>query len=91
MERRSKVTYQGREIETVEVEFKVIKEDWNEYELADGTRIKMKAVTSIITRAIEEFDSDGNPLYLVKSSNVIALSVPEKLKKGANKIGEEVH
>jgi hypothetical protein len=85
------VTYQGREIETVEVDFKVVKEDWNEYELADGTKIKMKAVTSIINRAIDEFDSDGNPLYLVKSSNVIALSVPENLKKGPNKIGEEVH
>jgi hypothetical protein len=91
MERRSKVTYQGTQIETVEVDFKVVKEDWNEYELADGTKIRMKAVTSLINRAIDLFDSDGDPLYLVKSSNVLALSVPENLKKGAPKEGEEVH
>ena len=46
-------------------------------------KIRMKAVTSGINRAIDVFDSDGNPLYLVKSSNVIALSVPENLRKGA--------
>ncbi|MBU4448289.1 MAG: hypothetical protein KKD99_06860 [Proteobacteria bacterium] len=86
MERRSKLTYQGKEIETVEIDFKVVKEDWNEYELADGTKIRMKAVTSYINRAIDVFDSDGNPLYLLKSSNVLALSVPGHLKKG-----EEVH
>lgn len=91
MERRGKVTFQGREIETVEVDFRVVKEDWNEYELADGTKIRVKAVTSNINRAIDEFDSDGNPLYLVKSSNVLALSVPENLKKGANDTGKEVH
>jgi len=91
MDRPTKLTYQGREIDAVEVDFKVLKEDWNEYDLADGTRVKVKYVASNMVRLINEYDNDGDPIYLVKSSNVLALSVPENLKRGQKKGTNEIH
>jgi len=90
MERLTKVFYQNREIEGVEVDFKTVKEDWNEYDLDDGTRIKLKSVASNIVRLPNEFDNEGNPVYMVKSSNVMTVSAPERLKRGAER-NPEVH
>jgi hypothetical protein len=91
MERPIKVNFQGREADAVEVDFKTVIEDWNEYDLADGTRIKLKSVASNIVRLMNEYDNDGNPIYLVKSSNVLALSVPENLKRGGKIEAREIH
>ncbi|MBM4294016.1 MAG: hypothetical protein FJ126_03820 [Deltaproteobacteria bacterium] len=91
MERKTKVSFQGREIEVVEVDFKVIKEEWNEYDLADGTRIRLKVVATSFARALDEFDNDGNPVYIVKTSNVLGLSAPENLKRGSLKGTKETH
>jgi hypothetical protein len=76
-----KVVHQGKEKEAVEVDFKTIKEDWNEYNLDDGTRIKIKPVALNFVRVMNEFDSEGNPVYLVKASNVISVSAPDALRR----------
>jgi hypothetical protein len=83
MERPTRVNYQGVERDAVEVDFKIVKEDWNEYNLDDGTRIKLKPVATVIIRIPGVFDSDGNPIYMVKSSNVMAVSAAANLKKEA--------
>lgn len=91
MDRPVKVNYQGKETDAVEVDFRAVKEDWNEYDLNDGTRIKLKSVASNMVRLINEYDNDGNPIYLVKSSNVLALSVPDNLKRGKEKGTKGIH
>lgn len=90
MERKTTVTYKGKEREAIEVDFKIIREDWNEYHLDDGTRIRLKPVASLVIRIPNEFDNDGNPVYLVKSSNVMSVSAAPTLRKGADK-KQEVH
>ncbi len=90
MERLRKVIYQNREREGAEVEFKIIKEDWNEYNLDDGTRIKLKPIAVNFIRIKDEFDNEGEPVYLVKASNVLSVSAPENLKRGAEE-KSEVH
>lgn len=90
MERNTTINYKGKEREAVEVDFKIIREDWNEYHLDDGTRIRIKPVASLIIRVPNEFDNDGNPVYLLKSSNVMSVSAPPALKKGADK-KQEIH
>jgi hypothetical protein len=91
MDRPIKVNFQGREVDAVEVDFKTIKEEWNEYDLTDGTRIRLKSVASNMVRVINEYDNDGNPIYLVKSSNVLALSVPDNLKRGKENETKKIH
>ncbi len=91
MDRPTKTIYQGKEIDAVEIDFKAVKEDWNEYDLADGTKIRLKSVAVNMIRALNEYDNDGNPIYIVKSSNVLSLSAPENLKKGKVQVAKESH
>lgn len=76
-----KIKWQGREVDALSIPFKSIKEDWNEYDLEDGTTLKMKAVVSDIVRVDGQFDPEGNPLYLIKSGNMVVASSPDNLKK----------
>jgi hypothetical protein len=85
MERKLKVKYQGEQVDGIEMDFKTRKEEWNEYELQDGTIIKMKLVASTILKLVDKVDADGNPIYTIKSTNVVGISVPEHLEK------EQIH
>jgi hypothetical protein len=84
MERRTRINFGGREVDATPVDFKTIKEEWNEYHVSDGTTLKLKVVLTDVYR-LNEYDQDSNPVYVVKSSNVLSSSVPEHLKKGATK------
>lgn len=67
-----KVPYQGRQVEGESVEFLTRKEDFNEYQLADGKVLKIKMVVTRIIRLEEERAPDGNPVYIIQSQNVVA-------------------
>jgi hypothetical protein len=58
-------------------------EHWNEYILQDGSVVRLKAVATEIWRILDEFDQDGNPVYVVKSGNMINVIGAENLRKGA--------
>lgn len=81
MERRRKVNLNGQDYQAVEIPFQTGAEHWNEYLLNDGTVIKLRTVTSQVLRVEGEYDNDGNPRYVVKSTNVMAVSAPDKLRK----------
>lgn len=76
-----KINWGGREVEALSVRFRSVREEWNEYDLEDGTTIKMKAVVSDIVRVDGHYDQEGNPVYLVKSSNVVVVNSPDNLKR----------
>jgi len=82
MERTIKVPFQGKTVDGLDMDFKSIKEDWNEYQINDGTIVRMKVVVVNIAKVTDKYDNEGNPVYIVKTSNVLAISAPEKLKKG---------
>jgi len=71
-----------------DVGFSPIREDWSEYELADGSVLKIRIVAQKVSRAIdpetrETFhkEEDGEPLYNVRYQIVVSTSVPEDLLK----------
>ena len=76
-----KVPYLGRQVEADEVDFQTRKEEWNEYQLMDGSIIKMKSVVAGIVKVKGEFDVEGNPVYVIRSQNVSSVSSPDELKK----------
>ncbi len=76
-----KVPYKGGEVEAVEVDFQTRKEDWNEYQLMDGSTVKIKLVVSEIFRVLDEFDAERNPVYVVRSQNVLRTRSPDNLRK----------
>ena len=63
-----------------EIEFEPEKELFNSYILQDGTSLRFKAVVSKIIR-IDEYNSEGEPIYMIKSSNVAVTNVPDSLMK----------
>jgi len=73
MAKKITVKWRGEDAEGEELDYKVIKEDWNVYELEDGSIIKVKLVASNVVKLRDKFDSDGNPLYLLKSTNVMTV------------------
>lgn len=49
------------------MDFVTRKEDYNEYQLADGKILKMKNVLTDVYRIDTEKDPEGNPVYQVKA------------------------
>jgi hypothetical protein len=65
-----------------EIDFDVIGEDWNTYQLKDGTILKVKLVLAGVVRLNNKYDPLGNPVYMIKSTNVVrVMDVPGELKR----------
>jgi len=62
-----------KEIEVEDLDFDVINESPSEYKTEDGTIIRVRVVTTNIFRALKEKAPDGDPLFIVKSTNVISI------------------
>jgi hypothetical protein len=67
--------------EVDEVSFREQAEYWNEYLVDDGTHIRVKMVATSIYRLVDRFDAEGNPQYLVASTNVMKVDAPEELRQ----------
>ncbi len=71
----------GREVEVQPVGYRATAEHWNEYFLDDGSVVRVKLVATEIARVENEYDDDGNPVYIVRSANVLSVNSPESLRK----------
>jgi hypothetical protein len=67
-EKTRKLRVFDQDIDVVDVEFKPVVEHFNEYELGDGSLIKVKAVATSIMRIHNQFTTDGDPIYIVITS-----------------------
>ncbi|GAG20519.1 unnamed protein product [marine sediment metagenome] len=77
-----KIKYGPNEVEADPIEIVTATEPWCIYELADGTKIKVKHVLGAIFRAKNEFTDSNEPLYIIRSQNVVVpFEVPEDLKR----------
>jgi hypothetical protein len=81
----------GRVLEAMDIDFETIKEDWNEYKLEDGTVLKFKTVVSSIIRTEDYDPMTGDPIYHVRSTNILQVKVPEEMKRlpSTRKSGKE--
>ncbi len=61
------------------VSFKPLLEDWNYYSLDDGYIVGIKLVATKILKT-EQIDPEGNPIYVVFSSNVLKVMKPDEYK-----------
>jgi hypothetical protein len=78
-----KINLGGQEFMAEEVEFQPeTPEQWNTYALHDGTKLKLKAVLADVVRVEGAFMPNGDPVYSLNASLVVATPVvPEGLKK----------
>lgn len=72
----------GSEVEATVLPYQVGGEHWNEYLIDDGTVIRLKPVVTDVMRLDGHYDLQGNPMYLVQSTNVVSVNAPDSLRKG---------
>lgn len=80
-EEKVKLNLGGREVQASPVEISQSMEQWNEYLMSDGTVLKMKLVLKKVFKVDGEFDAEGNPVYVMQSTNVSSLTSPKNLKR----------
>lgn len=69
---RVRVNLAGEWVEGEELEFEPLKETWNEYRCSDGSFLRLKLVVSKITKLDKRNPANGEPIYQVLSTNVLA-------------------
>lgn len=67
-------------IEIDELSYKTISEEWNEYFLEDGTKIRVKSTISKVSRTNKR-DKYGDPIYYVEHSQLFK-TAPLKKQAG---------
>ena len=75
-DRRKKIQFGNESVDAIEMSFQTGGEHWNEYLLTDGSVFKLKVVVTEILKIDGKYDAEGNPVYLVKSANVVFACAP---------------
>jgi hypothetical protein len=76
----------GFDIKVVDVPVKSANEPFAEYELEDGSKVRVKFAASSFLRIENEYGPDGKPVYLVFSAPAInVLSSPDGLLRPPEK------
>ena len=84
-ERKVKVPVGDKMLDGVDVPVEETTERWTDIKLEDGTHLRVKSVISSVVRVDDMTDPEGNPVYVVKSMNVLSVErVGEKVKRKAN-------
>jgi hypothetical protein len=82
-EQNKKLRLAGREVDVVDVPIKSATEAFVDYELEDGSKLRVKSVlTSALRLEGQNNLADGNPIYIVQTMPVVSVvSAPENLIK----------
>lgn len=80
MARRTRINIGDRTIEAEDMEFKAGREDWSEYLVEDSYTVRIKLVVSSILKTSER-DPQGNPVYIVQSTNIVKVLPPEVISR----------
>jgi hypothetical protein len=71
----------GKTRDAVSVEAVSTKEPWTEYELEDGSTLKIRTVLLDCLRVENEYDAEGNPVYMIRANGVMNVIAPDSLKQ----------
>lgn len=69
----------GSEADAEVIGFRANAENWNDYLLDDKTVLRIKLVVTEVLRLEGRHDPVGNPVYVVQSTNVLAIDAPDEL------------
>ena len=71
-----KVQVDGKRVEGERMAFELLDEPWTKCKLPDGTILRLKLIVSDVFRLPGQ-QPGAEPVYLVKSSNVLAVDAPD--------------
>lgn len=75
--------YNNQMVEGETVSFVTDGEQWNNYTLADGSTLKVKIVMMDIVRLVDQYNENGDPIYLFSAQQVIGVVPNQELKRKA--------
>ena len=80
MARVIKVMFGDQEVDAVEADFEINRENWNEYKLLDGGTVRVKTTVSRIYKAVDSqgqtrYNSDGSPMIAVTHKSDVVSSI----------------
>lgn len=81
MSNRRKVNFGGVMRDATIIDFEADKESFSTYILHDGTSLKIKAVLTEVFRIEGVYQPNGDPMYGVTATQVVAVNAPESLRK----------
>ena len=82
MERKRNVTGpDGQEHDAEVLSYQTRGEHWNEYLIDDGTVLRIKLVLTEVIRVEDQYDAQGNPVYVVNSTNVVTADSPARIRR----------
>ena len=61
-----------------DVDYETLSEEWNEYILEDGTKVRIKFTVARISKT-DKFDRRGEPIYIVEHAMIPIISSPRRL------------
>ena len=76
------IEIEGKPVQGVVVNVKESVERWTSVQLEDGTKIRLRPVVTETAR-IDQFDKDGQPVYVLKSTTIMTVDAPPSLLRGA--------
>ncbi len=76
-----KIPFNGQEVDAETIDVTQSGERWNEYLLDDGTFLKVKLVLTNVYRVDGQYDTEGNPVYILQSTNVVSANAPQNLRR----------
>lgn len=84
-ERKTKAQLSGQPglVDAVEVPVVESTERWTDVTLSDGSVLRIKAVVLSALRVEGHYDQEDNPLYQVKVNQIMTVTAPDHLRKGA--------
>lgn len=86
MSKPTEIVFEGATVSGEELDYKTSKEEWSEYELEDGTVLRIRTAVARIVRLKDKWNKDGEPIYVVRSTNVLSPSVPPSLIRKPERI-----
>ena len=76
MGRKFTMDFQGKPTQVEEMEFEITKEEWNEYRLLDGGKVRAKLTVQRILWVLDSsgkrtMTPEGDPNFIVRSSTLV--------------------
>jgi hypothetical protein len=71
----------GGQSDATSIDVNQSSEQWNTYLLDDGSTLRAKLIVTKVFRVDNNYDVEGNPVYIFHSQNICAVQSPENLRK----------
>ena len=91
MQVKKRVRFAGQECEPTVVPIEESIERWSKVKLEDGAELRIKPVPAEVVRLEGMYDSEGVPVYMIKSANIVTVATPAELHGTIRLSGSDVH